>query len=60
MKLSKPKKAVFTVAVIIAAIAILIRVTSLPLGFITRIISDFGLLAVAFLILVLGNIFKGL
>lgn len=60
MKLSKPKKAIFTLALILAAIAVLIRVTNLPLGFITGIISDFALMTVAFVILALGNLIKGL
>jgi hypothetical protein len=56
MKLSRPKESTFIVAVILAVIALLGMVTPIP--FATQ--YAFWILVIAFVLLALGNLYKGL
>lgn len=56
MKLNAPKKLVFLIAVIVAIVAVIAAI--IPIPFISGI--SFWLLLGAFVLLVLGNLLKGL
>ena len=56
MKLNKPKNITFIIAVIIALLAIISKFATIP--FVTA--NNFLILAIAFVLLALANLLKGL
>jgi type IV secretory pathway VirB3-like protein len=56
MKLSRPKESTFIIAVILAVLALLGKLTTI--AFVTT--NAFWILLVAFVLLALGNLYKGL
>jgi type IV secretory pathway VirB3-like protein len=56
MKLSRPKESTFIIAVVLAVLALLGKLTAI--AFVTA--NGFWILLVAFVLLALGNLYKGL
>jgi hypothetical protein len=56
MKLSRPKESTFIIAVILAVVALLGMVTKIPIA----TPYAFWILLIAFVLLALGNLYKGL
>jgi type IV secretory pathway VirB3-like protein len=56
MKLSRPKESTFIIAVILAVLALLGSLT--PIAFVST--NAFWILLVGFILLALGNLYKGL